>query len=138
MAPDLDEMERFLSDFGLVVRARDNDVIYARGTDTSPYLHVTERGEAGFRAVGFEATSADDLRIAARTRSGKIDSIPDDLLHRLIAGMSSAGDMDDIDREIERYKKFEAGGLTELCLRLFDDPMDGLKMIGERVVPAFR
>ena len=80
----------------------------------------------------------DDLRIAARTRSGKIDSIPDDLLHRLIAGMSSAGDMDDIDREIERYKKFEAGGLTELCLRLFDDPMDGLKMIGERVVPAFR
>jgi hypothetical protein len=52
--------------------------------------------------------------------------------------MSSAGDMDDIDREIERYKKFAEGGLTELSLRLFDDPMDGLKMIGERIVPAFR
>ena len=80
----------------------------------------------------------DDLRVAARTRSGEIDSIPNDLLHRLIAGMSSAGDMHDIDCEIERYKKFAEGGLTELCLRVFDDPMDGLKMIGEHVIPAFR
>ncbi len=64
-APDLAAMERFLGDFGLVVNARENDVIYARGSDASPYLHVTERGEAGFRAVGFEAASADDLRVAA-------------------------------------------------------------------------
>ena len=80
----------------------------------------------------------EDLRIAFRTRSGRIDSIPQDLLHRLIAGMSSAGDMNDIDREIERYRKFAAGGLTELSIRLFDDPMAGLKMIGERVLPALR
>ncbi|MDH3976948.1 MAG: hypothetical protein OEU86_00415 [Gammaproteobacteria bacterium] len=52
--------------------------------------------------------------------------------------MSSAGDEGDIDREIERYKQFAESGLTELSLRLFDDPMDGLKLIGERVLPAFR
>jgi len=80
----------------------------------------------------------EDLRIAFRTRSGKIDSLPADLVNRLIAGMSSAGDLDDIDREIERYRKFAAGGLTELSIRLFDDPMAGLKMIGERVLPALR
>ena len=65
-APDLDAMERFLSDFGLVVNARQDDVLYARGTDPSPYLHVTEPGEPGFRGVAFAAASAEDLDAAAK------------------------------------------------------------------------
>jgi len=65
-APDLDAMERFAVDFGLVVTARDEDALYARGTDPEPYLHVSERGEAGFRGVAFEAASADDLVAAAK------------------------------------------------------------------------
>jgi len=65
-APDLDAMERFVTDFGLAVTARRDDVLYARGTDPSPYLHVTERGDAGFRGVAFEAASADDLLAAAK------------------------------------------------------------------------
>ena len=44
--------------------------------------------------------------------------------------MSSAGDPNDIDREIDRYQKFAKSGLTELSIRLFDDPADGLKLIG--------
>ena len=72
------------------------------------------------------------------TRSGKIDGVPEDLVKRLITGMSSAGDFDDLDRELERFRKFRAAGLTELSLRLFDYPMDGLKMIGEKVLPALR
>ena len=56
-APELEVMERFLGDFGFVVNARGEDVLYSRGTDPSPYLHVTERGEAGFRGVAFEAAS---------------------------------------------------------------------------------
>ena len=80
----------------------------------------------------------EDLRVAFRSRTGKIESLPNDLVERLILGMSSAGDMNDIDREIDRYKQFAAGGLTELSIRLFDDPWDGLKMIGEHVLPALR
>ena len=80
----------------------------------------------------------ENFRIAFRNRSGKIDGIPEDLVNRLIAGLASAGDLSDIDREIERYREFADGGLTELSIRLFDNPMDGLKMIGEHVVPAFR
>ncbi len=64
-APDLEAMERFVTDFGLVVTARGDDVLYARGTDPAPYLHVTERGEPGFRGVAFEAASAEDLHAAA-------------------------------------------------------------------------
>ncbi len=72
------------------------------------------------------------------TRSGKIDDVPEDLVNRLIRGMSSAGDLSQLDKEIDRFKTFRDNGLTELSLRLFDDPMDGLKLIGDRVLPALR
>jgi catechol 2,3-dioxygenase-like lactoylglutathione lyase family enzyme len=65
-APDLDAMERFLTDFGLVVTAREPDRLFVRATDPEPYVHVTERGEAGFRGVAFEAGSAEDLVAAAK------------------------------------------------------------------------
>ena len=71
------------------------------------------------------------------TRSGVIEDVPEPLVEKLIGELASAGTPDDIDREIERYKALEAGGLTDLSLRLFDKPWDGLKLIGERVVPAF-
>ena len=72
------------------------------------------------------------------TRTGEIDGVPDDLVTRLIDGMSSTGDLDDLERELERFEAFKQSGLTELSLRLFDDPMDGLRIIGKRVLPAFR
>jgi 5,10-methylenetetrahydromethanopterin reductase len=78
-----------------------------------------------------------DFAKAFWTRSGVVEGVPEALVDKLIIELSSAGDLGDIDREIERYKKFEAGGLTDMSIRLFDDPWDGLKMIGERVVPAF-
>ena len=64
-APDLEKMQRFLTDFGLVVSTGPDGRLYARGTDPSPYLHVTEQGDAGFRGLAFEAKSAEDLRAAA-------------------------------------------------------------------------
>ena len=71
------------------------------------------------------------------TRSGVVENVPERIVQHLVDELTSAGDLDNIDREIERLKKFEAAGLTDISIRLFDDPMAGLKMIGERVVPAF-
>jgi catechol 2,3-dioxygenase-like lactoylglutathione lyase family enzyme len=65
-APDLDEMERFLLDFGLERAARSDDDLYMRGTDADPWLHHTQRGEAGFAGLAFRAASAEDLAAAAR------------------------------------------------------------------------
>lgn len=62
-APDLDAMRSFLETFGLEVSG--DEVLYARGTDPEPYVHVTERGEPGFRGVAFEAACAEDLEAAA-------------------------------------------------------------------------
>lgn len=70
------------------------------------------------------------------TRSGVIKEVPQDLVNRLISGLSSAGGMESLEAELDRVRQFADSGLTELSLRLFDDPMDGLKLIGEHVLPV--
>jgi len=65
-----------------------------------------------------------------------IDGAPAHIVDALIEGLSSAGDIDDIDREIERFKEYASLGLTEIAIRVHGNPVDAIKLIGERVVPA--
>ena len=51
--------------------------------------------------------------------------------------LTSTGGLEDIDKEIERFKRFKEAGQTQLSLRLHDDPMDALTIIGEHILPAF-
>jgi len=71
------------------------------------------------------------------TRSGKIENVPESIVTRLIAACSSAGDLSDVDHQLERFRVFEKAGLTELSIRLFDEPMAGLKIVAEHVLPHF-
>ncbi len=79
----------------------------------------------------------DNFRKASWTRSGEIEGVPEDLVNRLIAGLSSAGDINDLDAEIERFRGFRDAGLTELSVRLHDEPMEALQIIGKHVMPEF-
>jgi 5,10-methylenetetrahydromethanopterin reductase len=71
------------------------------------------------------------------TRSGVIEDVPPSIVERLIAACSSAGGLVDIEQQIERFRVFEKAGLTELSIRLFDEPMAGLKILAEHVLPKF-
>lgn len=53
-APDLDVMEKFLLDFGMIPVHRDEQRMYMRGIGSSPYLHVTEKGPEGILSYGYE------------------------------------------------------------------------------------
>ena len=65
--PDLEKMLQFASDFGLTLTSRENDTLYHRGSDSSPYIHVTEKGaDARFLGMAFEAASATDLELASK------------------------------------------------------------------------
>lgn len=70
--------------------------------------------------------------------SKPVTSIPEEISNRLCEGLTSTGGLEDLDREIERFRMFGNAGLTEIALRLHADPMDALKIIGERVVPALK
>ena len=64
-APDLDDMEEFLTEFGMVRAARTSDALYMRGTDPDHHIHVTEKGNPAFVGLAYNAASEDDLvRIA--------------------------------------------------------------------------
>ncbi|MDJ0926549.1 MAG: LLM class flavin-dependent oxidoreductase [Gammaproteobacteria bacterium] len=72
------------------------------------------------------------------THSDEVKGVPQGISDKLCTGLTSTGGLEDLDREIERFKKFGHAGLTEVALRLHADPMDALKIIGERVVPVLQ
>jgi catechol 2,3-dioxygenase-like lactoylglutathione lyase family enzyme len=74
-APDLDKMEAFLTDFGLVRAHRDANALYMRGLGPDPYLHVTHKGEPGFAGVAFKAKSLDDLNAFAKSQDAKVETL---------------------------------------------------------------
>jgi hypothetical protein len=43
-----------------------------------------------------------------------------------------------MDRIIDEVKQFEANGLTEIALRVYAEPAGCIRLIGERVMPAFK
>lgn len=65
-APDLDQMEEFLTDFGLTRSARTDSALYMRGTNHEHHLHVTHLADQpGFIGMAFQAASLRDLETLA-------------------------------------------------------------------------
>jgi len=65
-APDLDVMRKFLLDFGLTEVGSGAEGLFVRGAGDAPFIHATELGEPGFRALGIRLSSLADLeRLAA-------------------------------------------------------------------------
>lgn len=64
-APDLDIMETFLRDFGMIVVHRDEHCIYSRGLEAEPFIHVVHKGPPKFIGFAFKMRSEDDLHALA-------------------------------------------------------------------------
>ena len=65
-APDLDKMEGFLKDFGLVRSARTDKALYMRACDANHHVHITEVGDPAFIGMAFHAASEDDLHALSK------------------------------------------------------------------------
>lgn len=101
---DLDLMERFLQDFGLITHAKEDDRLYMRGVGEQHHIHVTQRGEqqkfigATFQMASMEALEAlakqENLPIEDSTEpgGGKVVTMrmPDGFEMRAIYGRKSA------------------------------------------------
>src|SRR3954451_21811688 len=61
-SPSLDEAEELLSRFGMVRTERTSDRLYMRGTDPTPFVHVTHLGPSKFVGLGFHVERSADLR----------------------------------------------------------------------------
>ena len=68
--------------------------------------------------------------------SDVIENVPPELVKKIIENISFVGGLDQIDSAIETLRQFADAGLTEIALRVHDDPADAIRMIGERLVPS--
>lgn len=110
--------------------------LFARAEVIPPHIgldHLLDEEEAQFVRDHYK-----NFLIAGVTGTGDIKDVPPELVQRLIDNVSSSGDYGDIDREIERFKAMQRAGLTDLALRVFDDPWESLETIKHRIMPHFR
>jgi len=67
-----------------------------------------------------------------------VDGLPDHLLDMCVDNLTLTGGVDDLDRIIEHLLEFKAIGVTEICIELKKHQAHGIRLLGERVLPALR
>ena len=67
-----------------------------------------------------------------------VPGLPDELLDRSVDKLTLTGTPDDIDRIIEHMLEFKSIGVTHLCIELKKHQAHGIKLLGERVIPALQ
>ncbi|MEJ2140372.1 MAG: LLM class flavin-dependent oxidoreductase [Gammaproteobacteria bacterium] len=77
----------------------------------------------------------DDFLDAWKRGSAQINNVPDELVRKMVSNISFVGGLDAIDQALESLREFAAAGLTEIALRVHDDPADAIRLIGERIRP---
>jgi len=66
-APDLDLMEEFLTNFGMIRADRTEKALFMRGMDPDHTIHVTELGDPNFVGLAFLANTEEDLKMISKT-----------------------------------------------------------------------
>lgn len=103
-----------------------------RGTLYPPYINeVLDPDEADIVNRNIKAF----IR-AYNRKSDVIEGVPEGIVQKLVERCTSAASLAGLDREIERLRDFERAGLTEIALRIYENPADTIRLLGERVVPA--
>ena len=67
--------------------------------------------------------------------SPEIAGVTDELVDKLVDELTFTGDLSEVDRLIERFWHFKEAGINEMALRLYDDPADSIRLIGETIGP---
>ena len=82
--------------------------------------------------------NTDALNRAFYGQDSNIPEIPRALLDKLCLRCTSASPLSKLDHEIDRLREFQAAGVTDIALRVYQDPEQAIQVIGERVIPALQ
>lgn len=103
-----------------------------RGTLYPPYVNdVLDEDEAAIVNSNIQSFFA-----AYNRKSAVIEGVPPEIVQKLVGRCTSASALADLDREIERLREFRRAGLTQIALRIYEDPEASIRLLGERVLPA--
>jgi len=95
---------------------------------TEPFLGEEQ---AAFVESKFEA-----FLQAFYQRSAHIEGVPEEIIQALVENLTFTGGLDAIPRVVEHLREFEAAGLDAITLKIHDDPMDAVHLIGKHLIPA--
>ncbi len=73
---------------------------------------------------------------AFAARDHHVAGVPDRILDTLVDRLTLTGDLRTLDQKLEKLGHFSEAGLGSIALRLYDDPAQSIRLLGERVVPA--
>ena len=75
---------------------------------------------------------------AFRAGSPDVDGVPDRVLDALVDNITLCGTLADLDSKVEKLQHYAQAGLGAISLRLYANPMDSIRLIGDKLVPALR
>ena len=67
-----------------------------------------------------------------------VDGLPDALLDKCVDELTLTGGVDDLDRIIEHLLEYKAIRVTDVCIELKKHQAHGIRLLGERVLPAIQ
>jgi len=65
-----------------------------------------------------------------------VEGLPDRLLDMCVDELTLTGGVDAIDRIIEHLLEYKAIGVTDICIELKKHQAHGIRLLGERIIPA--
>ena len=74
----------------------------------------------------------------APKNESSVEGVPDRLLDMCVDHLTLTGTPDNLDPVIEHLLEFRDIGVTEICLELKNHQEHGIKLLGERILPAIR
>jgi 5,10-methylenetetrahydromethanopterin reductase len=75
---------------------------------------------------------------AFRAGSPDVDGVPDHVLDALVDNITLCGAVADLDGKLAKLRRYAQAGLSAISLRLYADPMESIRLIGDKLVPALR
>ncbi len=74
---------------------------------------------------------------AYKQKTDKIEGVPDEIVDKLIDNLAMIGGSESIDRHVETLRRYCEMGLDEVAFKLHEDQEAAIRMLGERILPAF-
>jgi alkanesulfonate monooxygenase SsuD/methylene tetrahydromethanopterin reductase-like flavin-dependent oxidoreductase (luciferase family) len=75
---------------------------------------------------------------AYKQKSDVIEGVPQEIVDKLVDNLTMSGDHADVDKHIETLRRYRDMGLDEVALKLHENQEAAIRVIGERVLPAFQ
>ena len=75
---------------------------------------------------------------AYKQKTDAIEGVPDAIVDKLVDNLTMSGGYGDVDRHIETLRRYRDMGLNEVAFKLHEDQEAAIKIIGERILPAFQ